>query len=229
MNKKKSIDIIIPAFNEEDKIKYTLDALKTIENSRIILIDDDSNDRTIDIVKGLSIPKLLCIKHDTNRGKGKAVKTGIENSDADIICLLDADLGDTAIEAEKLIAPVINNEADFTIARFGKAKKKGGFGLVKKLAAWGVKHYTGVEMSTTLSGQRAYKREVLEDIKYIPDDFGMEIAMTVEALMAGYSFKEIDVNMTHSESGRDLKGFKHRGKQFLDILKTIIKLKSKCR
>ena len=46
--------------------------------------------------------------------------------------------------------------------------------------------------------------------------------MTVATLREGYSIKEVDVNMRHRETGRDFKDFIHRGKQFFDILKTII-------
>ena len=219
-------DIIIPAYNEAEKILDTLNAVSTIENTRVIVVDDKSTDETVSLVENFGMENLVCIQLDENSGKGKAVKKGIEYSDADIICLLDADLGETASEAEKLIKPVIDNEADFTIARFGKAKKKGGFGLVKKLSRWAVKHYSGAVVPSVLSGQRAYKRKVIDSMKYIPDDFGMEVAMTAEAIDAGYSFKEIDVNMTHSETGRDFSGFRHRGQQFFDILKTAIKLRS---
>ncbi len=51
-------------------------------------------------------------------------------------------------------------------------------------------------------------------MKYIPSDYGIEVAMTIQALSAGYTFKEIPVRMTHRYSQRSLRGFKHRGKQF---------------
>lgn len=217
-----SIDIIIPAYNEEEKIAETINAVKNIKNVNIIVVDDKSKDGTIDVVEKTGVDLL---KLPVNSGKGNAVKEGIKYSRAPIIALLDADLGSTASEVTKLIEPVLEGRADFTIARFGKAKKKGGFGLVKRLAAWGVKTFTDDEITTTLSGQRVYKKEVIDKIEYIPNDFGIELAMTVYALKNGFRLEEVDVNMTHSETGRDLAGFKHRGKQFFDILKTVIKLK----
>jgi hypothetical protein len=56
---------------------------------------------------------------------------------------LDADTGCSAVEIEKLISPLIEDEADMTVAVFPPAKKKAGFGLVKALAKWGVMLFTG--------------------------------------------------------------------------------------
>ena len=82
------------------------------------------------------------------------------------------------------------------------------------MAKKGVYFYTKKKIDTSLSGQRVYKKKVIESIKYIPNDYGIEVAMTIQALNAGYTFKEVPVNMTHRYSERSLKGFKHRGKQF---------------
>ena len=79
-------------------------------------------------------------------------------------------------------------------------------------------------METSLSGQRVYKKEVLDNIEYIPTNYGIEVAMTVQAINKGYTFKEVPVNMKHRYTDRSFKGFKHRGKQFIQILMTLIKL-----
>ena len=62
----------------------------------------------------------------------------------------------------------------------------------------------------------------MDFMEYIPNKYGIEVAMTIQALNAGFTFKEVPVNMTHRYSERNLKGFKHRGKQFFNILKTLI-------
>ena len=76
-----------------------------------------------------------------------------------------------------------------------------------------------VKNDTSLSGQRVYKRKVIDSIKYIPNNYGIEIAMTIEAINNGFTFKEIPVNMKHRYTDRSLKGFKHRGKQFIKYLR----------
>ena len=62
----------------------------------------------------------------------------------------------------------------------------------------------------------------MDYMKYVPDRYGIEVAMTIQALNGDFSFKEIPVNMTHRYTERSIQGFKHRGKQFFNILKTLI-------
>ncbi|HLR34366.1 MAG TPA: glycosyltransferase family 2 protein [Tissierellales bacterium] len=222
MERKDKIVAVVPVYNEENKISDTIEGLKLINAiDNIIVVDDGSTDKTYNIIKQLGVN---IIKLEKNSGKGYAIKSAIKNLEYEYLALVDGDLGKSSYEIEKLIDPVVNGEVDVTIAKFPPAKKKGGFGFVKKLAKNGIKYYTGTEINSGLSGQRVYKREVIEDINNIPDTFGIEVAMTVETLRKGYSIKEVDVNMTHDETERDIKGFYHRGKQFLNILWTLIKL-----
>ncbi|KNF07416.1 putative glycosyl transferase family 2 protein [Gottschalkia purinilytica] len=222
MNKNSKVIAVIPVYNEENFIENTIKNIQSIKSiDEIVIVNDGSTDNTENIVKEMGV-KLINLNQ--NRGKGFAIKKAIEEVDYGYLVLIDGDLGKTSNEVEKLILPVLNDEGDVSIARFQKAKKKGGFGFVKKLAKYGVYLYTGKKIDTTLSGQRVYKKEVIDKISYIPDRFGIEVAMTVQTFRHGFSIKEVDVEMTHRETGRSMKDFIHRGKQFWDILKTLIQL-----
>ena len=226
------ISIIIPAYNEENKIKDTLESIKDIkEIDEIIVVDDGSSDKTSEVAKSVKSDKINVITQSQNRGKGYALNNGLKEAmkKADIIGFLDGDLGNTASEVEKLITPIINNECDVTIAKFPPAKKKGGLGFVKNLAKESVKEMTGVELTSTLSGQRIFKKEVLEIFDEIPFGYGVEVGMTIDILKNNFKIEEVLVNMTHSETGRDLKGFKHRGKQFYHIKKVVRQKKKEWR
>lgn len=222
--KKNKLLVAIPAYNEEDIIAKTIRGLQTIsEIDKIVVIDDGSTDKTREILE--LIPNLDIIKFNKNKGKGAGLKEVFEKYDYDYICLLDADLGLTSIEAKKLMEPVLNDEVDFTIAKFPERKRTGkrkGFGLVKNLARKGIKFYTNKEVNNSLSGQRVYKRETIESISYMPNNYGIEIAMTIQAINKGYTFKDVPVNMTHDYTDVSFKGYIHRGKQFWHILKTLI-------
>ena len=226
------ISIIIPAYNEENKIKDTLESIKDIkEIDEIIVVDDGSSDKTSEVAKSVKSDKINVITQSQNRGKGYALNNGLKEAmkKADIIGFLDGDLGNTASEVEKLITPIINNEYDVTIAKFPPAKKKGGLGFVKNLAKESVKEMTGVELTSTLSGQRIFKKEVLEIFDEIPFGYGVEVGMTIDILKNNFKIEEVLVNMTHSETGRDLKGFIHRGKQFYHIKKVVRQKKKEWR
>ena len=226
------ISIIIPAYNEENKIKDTLESIKDIkEIDEIIVVDDGSSDKTSEVAKSVKSDKINVITQSQNRGKGYALNNGLKEAmkKADIIGFLDGDLGNTASEVEKLITPIINNECDVTIAKFPPAQKKGGLGFVKNLAKESVKEMTGVELTSTLSGQRIFKKEVLEIFDEIPFGYGVEVGMTIDILKNNFKIEEVLVNMTHSETGRDLKGFIHRGKQFYHIKKVVRQKKKEWR
>lgn len=223
------ISIIIPAYNEADKIKDTLENIIEInEINEIIVVDDGSSDNTVEIASNIKNDKVKVFKLDKNRGKGYALNYGLKISmkNADIIGFLDGDLGSSSSEIKKLITPILNDEADVIIAKFPPAKKKGGLGFVKGLAKQSVLDMTGVELDATLSGQRIFKKEVLERFDEIPFGYGVEVGMTIDMLKHGYKIKEVLVNMTHSETGRNLKGFVHRGKQYYHI-KKVLKQKRK--
>jgi len=220
----KKVSVLIPAFNEEKNIYHTIEAVqasKLVDN--ILVIDDGSKDNTKEIALSSGV-KVLSLEE--NKGKGYALKRGINEvvDKNQIVVFLDADLRDTALEVDKLIIPVLEDKCDVAIARFKPPKSKGGFGMVKKLAKEGVRFYTGYNISYSLSGQRAYKSEVLKNIKWLPSNYGIEVSMTIDILRLGYRIKEIDVDMIHRETDRNINGFIHRGKQFIQIFKTLVEI-----
>jgi Glycosyltransferases involved in cell wall biogenesis len=207
---------LIPAYNESKLIQATIQAVKDSGMiDQIIVINDCSHDDTSRLAE-MAGAEVLDLPR--NLGKGGALNCGLKMAKGNIIALLDADLGKTAIEVTKLIEPVRSNKADLTIAKFPPAQKKGGFGLVSTLAKKGIRGFTGLEVSSPLSGQRVMKREVLEKIGPFESGFGVEVGMTIDVFRHGFRVKEVPVMMSHAETGRDLAGFIHRGKQFWDVL-----------
>lgn len=212
------ISIIIPAYDEEDYIAKTIMAIfKWSIEPEIIVVNDGSKDNTYNVLKTFaSIPNIKIINCNENYGKGHALALGLLAAKGEIILFLDADLGESAVDSERLLEPILENKADMSIAVFPKSNKKAGFGLVKGLAKKGIYYLTGSNISAPLSGQRAFKREVLERVELI-NGFGIEVGLTIDVLRKGYRIKEIEIPLTHRESGRDLKGFTHRGKQFTAV------------
>lgn len=219
----KIVSVIVPAYNEEKRIENTLRALKTIDQiQHIYVVDDGSVDHTYE--NASTVDGVHVIKLPSNKGKGYALYEGVRAAikNSDIILFIDADLEKTAKEAQKLILPILENKTDVTIGKFPSAKRKGGFGFVKKLARNGVYINTGVKLDTVLSGQRGFKKEVLEEVNQVYTGYGVELGMTIDILNKGYKITEVEVNMYHNETGRDLAGFLHRGKQFWQIFKVLV-------
>ena len=199
------VGVIIPAYNEEERLGSTLKTLKKLNIVKdILVIDDGSMDRT---------------------GKGHALKEGIHHLDNSIIVFLDADVGETAKEITKLIYPLLEDRADVTLGRISPTPGKGGFGIVRGLAQRAFEALTGEKCFSILSGQRAFKREVLHKDLLNYRRYGIEFGMTVDLVQRNLRILEVPIDIRHRVTGRDYRGFVHRGKQFWDILMVILQKK----
>ena len=211
------ITVLMPAYMEAERIAASVRAARGIAGvTRVLVIDDGSTDETASRA-GQAGAEVLRLAE--NGGKGAALRAGLAacaGDDDDIVLLLDADLGTSAADGARLLAPLLAGTADLTIARFPKVQGKAGFGLVKGLARWGTWALTRNRLEAPISGQRACRRRVLTAAPPARD-YGLEVAMNVAAGDAGARICEVPVQMTHNATGRDLRGFRHRGRQFVQI------------
>jgi glycosyltransferase involved in cell wall biosynthesis len=134
-----SVVALIPAHNEAQRIGATVAAARSVPSiDRVLVVDDDSSDETVALARDAGAEVLAL---ESNLGKGGALQAGLDavGQDADVLVLLDGDLGSTASEAGLLIEPVLAGVADMTIATLPRPPRSGGFGLVKGLARFGIR------------------------------------------------------------------------------------------
>ncbi|GAW31643.1 glycosyltransferase [Carboxydocella sp. JDF658] len=211
--------VLVPAHNEEKKIAATVKSALTIPGvTRVVVVDDASTDRTAELAEAAGAE---VIRLSRNLGKGGALNRGLKEFREDLLLLLDGDLGETAAEGVKLLTPLLEGRAEMTIARFPRASKKGGFGLVKGLARWGIQRLSGYLPQAPLSGQRGLTRKAMATAGGFAEGYGVEVALTVAVARAGLPILEVECAMTHDETGRDLAGFWHRGRQFYHVARTL--------
>jgi hypothetical protein len=213
---------LIPAHNEAERIDATVRAVRGIESvDTVVVVDDASTDDTATLASeaGAAVVRLA-----SNLGKGGALEAGLAAAgEPDVLLLLDADLGDTAIQGGRLLEPVLAGSADMSIARFPRPEGKAGFGLVKGLARWGIRRLGGpFDAQAPLSGQRALNRQALAACRPFESGYGVEVALTVRALRAGLRVTEVETTMSHAATGRDISGFAHRGRQFAHVAKALV-------
>ena len=218
------IAVLIPARDEAASIAETVAAARAIPGvTRVIVIDDGSLDDTDQLAEkaGAKVVRLF-----GSHGKGAALEAGARRvEDADIVLLLDGDLGDTAAQGALLAAPLLAGEADMAIARFPRPQGKAGFGLVKNLARYGIRKLGGpFDATAPLSGQRALTQACLATVRPFSAGYGVEVGLTIRALRAGFRVVEVPTTMAHAATGRTLKGFVHRGRQFVHVAIALVAL-----
>jgi glycosyltransferase involved in cell wall biosynthesis len=216
--------VVIPAYNEADRIADTVAAATTLpEVDLVAVIDDGSRDGTARIASqaGASV-----ISHARNRGKAAAMETGaaavrlVDQRDGTSrhLLFLDADLGASAAAAGPLAVPVLAGEADMTIAAFTARVKLGGHGFVVRLSAAGIRRAIGWSPAQPLNGQRCLTRAAFEAARPLARGFGVETALTIDLVRKGFRVAEVEVDLAHRATGRDLRSQVHRGRQFADVV-----------
>lgn len=214
-----NVSVIIPAYNEQSRILKTLESLRGVEGVKeIIVVDDGSTDSTYELLQKCRDITLLHM--DCNKGKGNAVRCALEHVNNNFVALLDADLCESAAEVRKLLEHMKPDEKSIVIGRLPSPKKPGGFGIVKKISGRGFHILASKKVDSLLSGQRILPLDFLKSIE-LPDGFGLEFKITLEGVRRGFELIEVPVDMRHRETGRDIKGFLHRGRQCLDIISLI--------
>jgi hypothetical protein len=138
-----------------------------------------------------------------------------------LILICDGDLGASAGRLDTLVEAVRRGECDLAVAGFSR-RVGGGFGIALGFARWAIRRLCGFEASAPISGQRAMRLDVLRSTLPFAAGFGMEIGMTVDAVRAGHSIREYELDLKHRPTGRDLKGFLHRAGQLRDFLRVYL-------
>ena len=212
---------LVPARDAAGTIATTVEALRAVPGvTGVVVVDDGSGDGTGAAAAGAGAGVVAL---PANRGKGGAVRAGIEATpEAEVYLLVDADVGASAAGAATLLPAVLDGRADLVVGVLPAAGRRGGLGTVRWLAASGIRRATGGRLDPVapLSGQRAVRAELLRGLE-LAEGFGLEAAMTVDAVRAGARVVEVDVAMDHRHTGRSVAGFRHRGIQGLHLVRAL--------
>jgi glycosyltransferase involved in cell wall biosynthesis len=208
---------MVAARDEAALIAATLEAIRTIPLvDEIIVVDDGSADDTVERARRSGVRVLRAPR---NLGKGGALETALGLIEpADVYLFIDADVGETAKEAAPLLDEVLSGRADLAIGVLPRDPRHGGFLVVKGLARALIRMLSGFIAAEPLSGQRAVRRSVLESVRPLAAKFGVEAAMTIDAVRMGFRVREVAVSMRPVPTLRDLPGFLHRARQGRDLL-----------
>jgi len=199
--------VLVAARDEAGRIGGTVSALRTaFPEAEIVVADDGSHDDTAEEAQraGASVVRLPRL------GKGQALTLAEREAAPGRLLLCDADLGGD-------LAPLLESDADLAIAAFAQ-REGGGLGIAKRTARALVRALGGLETREPLSGQRAISPDAREACFPLAPGFGCEVRMTIDAARAGLRVEERELDLRHRATGRDARGFLHRGRQLLDAV-----------
>lgn len=217
------IAVIIPARDEADRIASTLRSVRAVPYvDLIVVVDDGSTDDTQSAARAAGV---TVVRHPVNRGKASAMETGAsvvamrdpEGEEPRLLLFLDADLGESAVEAAALVEPVARGEADCAIAALPTQAGAGGRGLVTGLARKAITAMTGWRPTQPLSGQRCMTQAAFQAARPLARGWGVETGMTIDMLVAGLTLVEVPCDLHHRATGNDLPGHLHRASQYKDV------------
>jgi Glycosyl transferase family 2 len=216
------VTAVVAARNEGGRVGATVRAIRRIDAiDDVVVADGGSNDGTAEEARSAGARVLVGRRRG---GKGGSLEGALARVEpADVYVLLDADLGETAVEGRVVLDEVLSGRADLAIGVLPRQAGHGGFRLVKRTARGLVMTLSGFRSEEPLSGQRALTREVMEAVRPLAPGFGVEAAMTVDAVRAGFRVTEVPVAMTHAVTGRTVAGFGHRARQGWDLLRAMLR------
>jgi glycosyltransferase involved in cell wall biosynthesis len=211
---------LVAAYDEAATVGDTVGALASIHDvDEVVVVDDGSRDATAAVALAagatvLRVPRRV--------GKGRAVEGALGRlPSAHVWLLADADLGRTAYRLAPLVELVQDGRSDLAIAVFPPLSG-GGLGRVKRFAARAIRLLSKFRPEEPLSGQRALNAACLAACRPLAPGFGLETAMTIDAARAGFRVVEVPIEgLSHRPTGRSLRGFAHRGRQGIDIVRAV--------
>lgn len=197
----KTLDIIIPIYNEEKTVKDLLEIIRAIDfcglEKNIILVNDASDDNTLEIIKQFNECKI--INHKKNQGKGAAISTGIKNSNSDIIIIQDADLEYNPEDYLKLLPLIISGEADVVYgSRLKDKKQRKSFLLTSYFANKFLTLLTNLLFKTNITDMetcyKAFRRTAISDMEIKAKKFDFEPEITAKIAKKKLRLKEVAIS-----------------------------------
>lgn len=199
------LSVIVPVYNEQQTVSLVVQRLhQTGLPLQIILVDDGSVDGTADAVDAFQeVPDVVVLHHASNRGKGSAIRTGIEAASGDVIVIQDADQEYDPSDFRCMLQPILGGEADIVYGtRYGHCDRQlspwwhqAVNNLLSLLASLAI----GIRLSDV---ETCYKMARREHYQAIAGDlreprFGIEIELTARWARRGLTFTERPIRYRH--------------------------------
>jgi len=195
------LSVIIPAYNEEKTIEEIVKMVFGVElpiKKEIIVVDDKSEDRTLEILRNLQ-PEFdfILIKNQKNLGKGGAVKAGLGKATGDFVIIQDADLEYDPKDYQKLLRPFLENNAQVVYGSRNLAGNRHGKldfylgGLGVTMAA---NLICGIKITDEPTCYKVFKKDLLDSLNLQANGFDFCPEVTAKIAKAGIRIFEVPIS-----------------------------------
>lgn len=194
-----SLTIVVPVFNEAATIRASLERLLKVQlplSTEILIVDDGSTDGSLEMIADLQSHDIRTIRHEQNKGKGAAVRSGIDAASGDLLTVFDADLEYDPSDYPALLRPIIEGRATVT---YGTRS----FGAHTSYSFWyviGNRFVTFVAsllfnswLSDIETCFKAAETRVWRELGLTSRGFGIEPEVTAKFLKAGHRIYEVPI------------------------------------
>lgn len=207
-----TIYIVIPAYNEAETVSDVLESLPvTLEGYTIrpVVVSDGSEDRTAEVAG--QYDDAVVVEHPINQGQGSALRTGFDiaqRNGADIVITMDADGQHPADQLNKLIAPIIHDEADYVIGSRYRGEDESGNSLTRRggirTFTWLINRMAKTDISDCTNGFRAIRGTRLPELTLTEERFSAP-ELIIESRKNGLRIAEVPVTIREREAGETKK------------------------
>ena len=225
------LSVVIPAYNEEESIPYTLRTLHSALKKyniphEIVVTNDNSKDGTLRVLDELcvEIPELVYYTNPGPNGFGYAVRYGLERYTGDCVAVFMADMSDDPDDLVKYYFKMLEGNYDCV---FGSRWSKGGKvvdypklkKLINRVANFIVRIVMGINYNDTTNAFKLYKRETMEGIKpFLSPHFNLTIELPLKAIVRGYNYAVVPNSWTNRKYGESKLKIKEMGSRYFFIL-----------
>jgi dolichol-phosphate mannosyltransferase len=224
------LSIVIPAYNEEDSIQKSIEAIYTELHRHtipheILVINDNSKDKTESILKSLiiKIPTLTYINNSGPSGFGYAVRKGLENYSGDCVAIMMGDMSDSPDDLVRFYYKMLEGYDCVFGSRFIKGGSTYNYPkmklIINRMANTIVQICFGIRYNDTTNAFKLYKRETINGIKpFLSPHFNLTLELPLKAIVRGHNYAVLPNSWTNRKAGKSNLKIREMGSRYFFIL-----------